>query len=117
MKADSQQPSKEREAVLNATIEAMDLAKASSILPAKAAFSSVTILLTTIRVCFLLSRNDLLHEVQTWPGLNDQRTGLRRARAILRRRLSNVFPGDEWKETGRAEPIRVRCDKSIDVVS
>ena len=50
MKADSQRP-KEREADLNAAIEALDLAKTSTILPAKAAFDSITILLTTIRVC------------------------------------------------------------------
>ena len=115
MKADSKRQ-KEREADLNAAIQALDSAKTSSIPPAKAVFGSVAILLTTVRVCFLLFRSDLL-QVHTQPGLNDQRTGLRRARAILRRRLSNVFPGDEWKETGRAEPIRVRCDKSIDVVS
>ena len=50
MKVDSQRP-KEREADLNAAIEAMDLAKTSSITPVKAVFGSVTILLTTIRVC------------------------------------------------------------------
>ena len=59
MKANFQKP-KEREADLNAAIEALDLAKTSSILPAKALFGSVTVLLTTIKVCFLLSRNDLL---------------------------------------------------------
>jgi len=48
--ADSQQP-KEREADLNAAIEALDLAKTSSIPPAKAVIESATILLTTIRVC------------------------------------------------------------------
>ena len=58
MKDDSQR-SKEREADLDAAIEAMDLAKTSSIPPAKAVFGSITILLTTIRVCFLLFRNDL----------------------------------------------------------
>jgi len=50
MKVDSQQP-KEREADLNAAIEATDLARTSTIPPAKAVFGSVTILLTTIRVC------------------------------------------------------------------
>ena len=47
--ADSQQP-KEREADLNAAIEALNLANASSILPAKAVFGPATTLLTTIRV-------------------------------------------------------------------
>ena len=55
----SQRP-EEREADLNAAIEALDLAKTSSILPAKAVFGSVTILLTTIRVFFPLFPNDLL---------------------------------------------------------
>jgi len=59
MKPDYKQQ-KEREADLNAAIEALDFAKTSSIPPAKAVFGSVTILLTTIRVCFLLFRNDLL---------------------------------------------------------
>ena len=49
MKANSQRP-KEREADLNVAIEALDLAKTSSILPAKAAFGSVVTLLITIRV-------------------------------------------------------------------
>jgi len=49
MKPDSQQP-EEREADLNTAIKTLDLAKTSSILPAKAVFGSVTTLLTTIRV-------------------------------------------------------------------
>ena len=54
MKADSQRP-KELEADLNAAIQTLDLAKTeSTILPAKAVFGSITILLTIIRVCFLL---------------------------------------------------------------
>ena len=59
MKADSQRP-QEREADLNAAIQTLDLAKISSILPANAVFGPIAILLTTIRVCFLLFRNDLL---------------------------------------------------------
>lgn len=47
--ANSQRP-KEREADLNAAIKALDLAKTSSTLPAKAVFGSTTTLLTTIRV-------------------------------------------------------------------
>ena len=45
---------------MNAAIEALDLTKTSNIPPAKAVFVSVAILLTTIRVCFLLFPNDLL---------------------------------------------------------
>jgi len=50
MKAGSQRP-KEWEADLNAAIETLDLAKTSSILPARAVFGSVITLLTKIRVC------------------------------------------------------------------
>jgi len=59
MKAGSQRP-EQRQADLDAAIQAMNLAKTSTILPAKAVFGSVTILLTSIRVWFLLFRNDLL---------------------------------------------------------
>ena len=47
---------------LNAAIEALNLAKEiSSIAPAKAAFGSVSVVLTMIRVSFLLFRNDPFH--------------------------------------------------------
>ena len=60
MDADPRRP-KEWETDLNAAIEALDLTNTSTILPAKAAFDSATILLTAIRVCFVRFRNDLLH--------------------------------------------------------
>jgi hypothetical protein len=45
--------------LLNAAIEAMNLAKEiSSATPAKAVFGSVSVILTMIRVCFLLIRLD-----------------------------------------------------------
>ena len=57
MQANSQRP-KERDgtlSTLNVTIEALNLAKEiCSITPAKAAFGSVVVLLTMIRVCSLL---------------------------------------------------------------
>jgi hypothetical protein len=57
MQAKSQRP-KERDGVLSAlgiTIETLNLAKEiCSVTPAKAAFGSVAVLLTMIRVCFLL---------------------------------------------------------------
>jgi hypothetical protein len=59
MKTDSQQP-KEQEADLDAAIQALDLAKTSSIPLTKAVFGSVAILLITIRVCLLLFRKNLL---------------------------------------------------------
>jgi len=49
MKASSQRP-KERKADLNAAIKTLDPTKTSSILPAKAVFSTVITLLITIRV-------------------------------------------------------------------
>lgn len=63
MKTDSQRP-KGREgtiSVLKAAIEAANLAeKTSNIAPAKAAFGSVSTLLTVIRVCPLPLRSDML---------------------------------------------------------
>jgi len=63
MKTESQRP-KEREGTaegLNAAIEATNIAeKVSSIAPAKAVFGSVNLLLTQIRVCFLLLYRGLL---------------------------------------------------------
>ena len=90
MKDNSQRRTpKEREADLNAAIEALNLVKTSSILPAKAVLGSVTILLITIRVCLLLFHDDFL-QVHIQTGLNDQRAGLCRARVILRQCLSNA---------------------------
>jgi len=60
MKTGSQRPN-EREADLNAAIETLDRAKTSSVPLAKAVFCPVTVLLTTIRVRFLLFRNKLAH--------------------------------------------------------
>ena len=68
---------------LDMAIDALNLAKeVSSITPAKAAFGSVAILLTMIRVEFLLFCNGML-QTHTQPGLDGQRSGLRRARVIL----------------------------------
>ena len=70
---------------LNAAIEAMNLAKEiSSMTPAKVVFGSVSILLTMIRVCFLLRPDDLL-QTHPHPGLNGQQNRFRRDRARLRR--------------------------------
>jgi len=63
IESESQRP-KGREgtiSALNAAIEATKLAESvSSIAPAKAVFGFVRVLLTLIRVCFLLPRHDLL---------------------------------------------------------
>jgi len=63
MEAESKQPKGQGAIIspLNAAIEAMDLAeKISTITPAKTVFGSVSTLLTSIRVCFLLFCGDLL---------------------------------------------------------
>jgi len=74
MAADPQRP-KGRDGTLtslNIAIEAMNLAKeVSSVTPAKAVFGSVSILLTMVKVRFLVS-NDPTFRVHMWPGLNGQ---------------------------------------------
>ena len=73
MEKKSQRP-KDREGVislLNATIEALNLAKEiSSVTPANAAFASVTVLLTMIRVRSLLFYNGPL-QIYIYPGFDD----------------------------------------------
>ena len=74
--------------LLNAAIDALNLAKGtSSITPAKAAFGSATVLLTTIRVRFLPVHTRSVDFWLTYTGFIDQRGGLRRTRANLRRHL------------------------------
>jgi len=71
MDAKHQRPKERKDAVssLNAAIEILDLAeRTSNITPAKAVLGSVGALLVLIRVCFLLSCNDL-PQVHTWSGL------------------------------------------------
>jgi hypothetical protein len=74
------QQSKGRDGILsslNMAIDAMNLAKdIVDIAPARAAFGSVSALLTTIRVRFFLFCNDEL-QVHMYPGLDSERTGLR----------------------------------------
>jgi hypothetical protein len=68
MEAESRRPKGQEDTilVLNKAIEASNPAKVSSSPPAMAVFGSVSVLLTLIRtVCFLLSRNDLLHWAHT----------------------------------------------------
>ena len=86
MQASPQRP-KGRDGVLSTlsvTIEALNLAKeVCGITPAKAAFGSVSALLTMIRVCFLLSCGcKLLAHISL--GVNDQRARLCQPRLILR---------------------------------
>ena len=62
MGAKPQRPKDQEDAisVLDAAIEALSFTEKSSIPPAKVVFGSVSILLTTIRVCLLLFSDDLL---------------------------------------------------------
>ena len=62
MDAESRRPKEREDAIqtLNAAIEALNLAKISSITPTKAVFGSVIVLLTLIKVCLLLFCSDLL---------------------------------------------------------
>jgi len=73
MEEKSQRP-RDREGVislLNATIEALNLAKEiSSITPAKAAFASVSVLLTMTRVRFFFFRDGPL-QIHIYPGFDD----------------------------------------------
>ena len=57
MEVGSQRPKEREDAILalNTAIEALNLAKnASAVAPAKTVFGSVSVILSTIRVCFLL---------------------------------------------------------------
>ena len=84
MDANSQQqkPRDGTLSLLNAAIEAMNLAKeVSSVTPAKAVFGSVSVILTMIRVHLLFCDGGI--RVYLYPGLHDQQDRLRRARTSL----------------------------------
>jgi hypothetical protein len=91
MDANSQRP-KGRDGTLsslNMAIDALNLAKdVVGIAPAKAAFGSVSALLTMIRVRFCLFCDDGLR-AHVCPGFDGERTGIRRARVELRRHLQS----------------------------
>jgi len=85
MAAKSQRPKKGRDRILstlNVAIDGLNLAKEfTSGTPAPAVCGTVSVLLTMIRVRFHLSYE--ISHVHTYPGLDGERSGLRRARAIL----------------------------------
>ena len=86
---------------LKAVIEAANLAKEdSSMALATAAFNSVSVLLTKIRVRFLFSDGEFLAHIQS--ELHSHRNRLRRARDNLRLRVSGSWTRgrSEEKETG-----------------
>ena len=101
---------------LNAAIEALNHAKEiSSINPAKAAYGSVSVLLTMISVRSPLSCGDEL-PADLQPGSYQQLPGLRRDRTQLRRYLYSARPGNKWEETGRPQSVSVRGNKPVDGV-
>ena len=108
MEAESQRPKRRGDTIsaLNEAIEALNPLKISSFPPAKAVFGSATVLLTLIRVRFLLSCHGLLH-VHTQLGVGGESTGSCRAWVVLRRRLPSARPRDEWEETRRSRSVRV----------
>ena len=85
--ADESQRPKGKDCVLSSldvAIDGLNLAKEiSSIAPANAVFGTVAILLTMIRASFLLFYDGML-QAHTQPGYDGKRSGLRRARVILR---------------------------------
>jgi len=92
MDANSQQPKRRDGALslLNVAIETLNLAEeVAGIAPAKAAFGSVSVLLTMVRVRFILFCNDG-PRIHMYPGFDDQRTGLRRTRIELRRYMQSA---------------------------
>ena len=79
METKSQRPNEREDAIsaLNAAVEDLNVAeKASSIPPAKAIFRFAIVLLTLIRVCFLLFRYDP-PRVHTQLGFDGQQAGSR----------------------------------------
>ena len=80
-----QQPKRQEDAIsaLNEAIKALNSVEVSGFPSAKAVFGSATVLLTLIRVRFLLSCHGLLH-VHTQLGVGGESTGSCRARVILR---------------------------------
>ena len=89
MEAKSQRPKDRKSAIslLNAAIEAVNLAKEiASVTPAKAAFGIISVLLTMVKVRSLLFRN-YLPQAHPCPGRDGQRAGIRRTWVTVRRHL------------------------------
>ena len=102
------------EPALDAAIKDLNFAwDISSITPAQAAFDSVSALLTSIRVCFLLSGNWIL-QVHVQPGLDVQRTRLHRSWVVVCRCMWNPWPGDQRETIRRAQPVSARGDRTTD---
>jgi hypothetical protein len=119
MDADSQRPKGRAGALssLNMAIDALNLAKdVVDIAPAKAAFGSVSALLAMIRVrfCLILRRVDFgLTYIQDSVANEQEYVELGLSCADICRALAR---GNERKDTGRPQSVRVRGDKPADDV-
>ena len=119
MASTSQQP-KGCDGVLSALdlfIQALNLAKDTcGIPPAQVAFGSASALLTMIRVRFPpLSQDGPPTHFHI--GHDGERTGVRRHRAGLRRRMSSALPEIKGETTGRTQQVHPSCDWRSDCVS
>jgi hypothetical protein len=116
----SSQQQKGRDGVLSTLdvfIQALNVAKDScGIPPAQIAFGSASVLLTMIRVCFLLLCKDkLLTRVHL--GHDGQRPGLCRPWTGLRRCMSDTLQEIEGETVRSTQPVCPGCDWSADHVS
>jgi hypothetical protein len=101
----SPQPPKGHDAVattLDVFIQAVNLAKDTcGIPPAQIAFGAASVLLTMIRVRFpIVIRREDDHLTYPFLGHDGQRSGLCRARAVLRWCVSNTLPEIEGERIG-----------------
>jgi hypothetical protein len=96
---------------LNLAIEVSNLAKEfCSITPAKPVFGSFSVILTMIKVRFFLRCVDGLHADRKRTGIDDERGGLRRTWARMRRRLYRPQPGVEREVVEGPQRSRERGD-------
>lgn len=85
---------------LNELIQARNLGKDACGIPlVQAAIGSVIALLTMIRASFPLFRSYEV-SVDIYPGLHDEQTGLRQARAVLQSYMSNPRARFKWETAG-----------------
>ena len=102
---------------LNATIEALNLVGGlSDIIPAKAVFGTVSVILTMIRVSLPLVYVDRLR-TETRPGFDDQPGGLRRTWVGLRRHLYHPRQRVEGEKIGRPQQPCVGGNRAAEDVS
>ena len=102
---------------LNAAIDALNIAGGvSDIIPAKAVFGTVSVVLTMIRVSFPLVYVDRLR-AETRPGFDDQPSRVCRTWVGLRRRLYRPRQRAEGEEVGRSQQLCVGGNRAAEDVS